>query len=295
VKPDGAVLIALRTKSTVIKPTKKWSEADLLPLVDLLSTARPIEPLSPAAAAAPAPASTSPSPEDASASNAAAASSSSAAAAAAASAEHDDSDEDAISSSVPLVQLTARVFREAGRKMHQLGLPPALPPQPPLEGLLDTCGGAGGNGVPREPSPNWVTRLDFSGSKFGSNGAELLAHLLATNETIRDLNISNCRIGPRGFVAIARALVTNRTLERLDMHSNNCYAEHAKIFARALSQGGHGLRFLDMNNCSMSFEGCMAISRVIDKLNERRSHLKMQPQPRLECACLHWPPGFHAK
>lgn len=250
VDPDGAVLIALRTRSATLKPTRPWTEADLLPLVDLLSTARPASALAPPEVAAVVAAAPAPAP--------------------ATSAAEDEEAQTSAADVAPLVQLTARVRKITSR--FATAATTAAAAEPLLEGLVSEDGSS-----TCEVSPAWITRLDFTGATFGSNGAGLLAQLLATNATVRELCLAKCNVGPRGFEALARALVTNSTLERLEMHGNSCHRARAEVLAKALLQGAHRLQHLDLSNCSLSWEGCTAINSAIDKLAERRKQA-----PRIE-------------
>lgn len=63
--------------------------------------------------------------------------------------------------------------------------------------------------------------IKMSHSKsFGDKGAELIAVQLASNKTVKSLNVAQCDIGDKGTIALAKALCKNKSLEELVIHGN---------------------------------------------------------------------------
>eukprot|EP00727_Mastigamoeba_balamuthi_P002305 m51a1_g12071 hypothetical protein (438) ;mRNA; f:3980-5610 len=146
-------------------------------------------------------------------------------------------------------------------------LKPALPFEPadllPVADLLCPDDPAG-------PAPDAVAGAELARRHTaGSNGAELVAHMISCPTHITHLNLSHCKIGPRGFKAIAAALAVNRTIEVLDLHDNYCYAKSAKFLARTIEDTPDlRLTHLDLSNSRTTSEG--AVESAVELCNKRR-------------------------
>ncbi|KAH3759749.1 monocyte to macrophage differentiation protein [Pelomyxa schiedti] len=110
--------------------------------------------------------------------------------------------------------------------------------------------------------------LSFKNGDISSNGALLLANVLATDKQIKLLDLSENKIGTRGFIALADALRENTTLLHLDMHSNKCGFYGAQYLARALESSAHCLVDLNMADTSIGFEGVRLMSAAVKVFND---------------------------
>ena len=63
-----------------------------------------------------------------------------------------------------------------------------------------------------------VLNTDFN--KIGDNGIAVIATVLQTNTTIRELSVNKCSISDEGAESLARALAVNKSVEQLDISDN---------------------------------------------------------------------------
>eukprot|EP00727_Mastigamoeba_balamuthi_P009833 m51a1_g5472 hypothetical protein (519) ;mRNA; r:284814-287301 len=238
VAPDPSVLVALRARSSVLKPSRRLAEADLLPLADLF---------------------------EASAEDAAKDGTVRTRAAEAPDASRDEEDARRLAdatSPTPDIENQCEASPDDSTAVPLVSLRSRTPSASEPE-WRDPYGA--------EPTLARITRLDLSGCKIGSNGAELVANMLASNRTVTQLNLSSCKIGPRGFKAAAAMLSSNATLQSVDMHSNVCYADCAAQLARVVASAKHSLRYLDVSNCRLSWRGVSALMAAVADVNKSRA------------------------
>lgn len=119
----------------------------------------------------------------------------------------------------------------------------------------------------------YITSLDFSNCKLGSNGAILLSKILMENTSLLRLDISNNSIGPRGCTALAESISKNSTLLYLNLHGNRFYYKGALSLASSIDQLTHSLIFIDLSNNHMGFDGVWAITLATQRLNTKRKNL----------------------
>ena len=65
-----------------------------------------------------------------------------------------------------------------------------------------------------------VESLKFDFNKIGDSGIAVIATVLQTNTTIRELRVDNCGISDEGAEILASALAVNKSVEKLDISNN---------------------------------------------------------------------------
>jgi Ran GTPase-activating protein (RanGAP) involved in mRNA processing and transport len=101
--------------------------------------------------------------------------------------------------------------------------------------------------------------------KIGNEGARHVANELATNITLKDLNLSNNDIGDDGAAALARALAVNESLTTLRMWFNRIGDIGMDALGQALMQN-NSLQCLDVGDNNFGTVGLTSFARGL-KIN----------------------------
>jgi hypothetical protein len=98
---------------------------------------------------------------------------------------------------------------------------------------------------------------------LGDNGIMALT-LVGPSTVLVDINLSRCGITATGAVTVAELMSDVATLERLTLSWNKLGQGSGPLALRkALEEGGHMLRFLDMGQCSLGRSGAAHIIRAL--------------------------------
>ncbi len=94
----------------------------------------------------------------------------------------------------------------------------------------------------------------LSGLELGGPRTQILAKIVAFNNTLTTLHLSRKNIQDKEGQDLARALITNKTLRKLELEGNCLGLMSAKAFAFALRQN-KTLRYLDLESNNLCHEG----------------------------------------
>ena len=94
----------------------------------------------------------------------------------------------------------------------------------------------------------------LSGLELGGPRTQILAKIVAFNNTLTTLHLSRKKIQDKEGQDLARALITNKTLRKLELEGNCLGLMSAKAFAFAL-RNNRTLRYLDLESNNLCHEG----------------------------------------
>ncbi|WP_052236381.1 DUF294 nucleotidyltransferase-like domain-containing protein [Candidatus Protochlamydia amoebophila] len=107
-----------------------------------------------------------------------------------------------------------------------------------------------------------LTLLDLSGRGINDKEVEVIAQSLASNTTLKSLNLGYNQIGDQGAEAIAQSLASNTTLETLGLNNNQISDRGAKAISKALASN-NTLETLYLEYNLISDEGAEAIAQAL--------------------------------
>ena len=99
-----------------------------------------------------------------------------------------------------------------------------------------------------------ATSYSLSGLELGGPRTQILAKIVAYNNTLLTLHLSRKNIQDKEGQDLARALLTNKTLRKLELEGNCLGLMTAKAFALALRKN-RTLRYLDLESNNLCHEG----------------------------------------
>ena len=115
--------------------------------------------------------------------------------------------------------------------------------------------------------------LDIGNNSIGDEGACALAECLKTQTTLCFLVLNFCEVTSVGAVAIAQALETNTALDMLYMKDDDLGSEGGTAFATMLKVNTT-LRRLHLEYCNFQREGCKSFIEAV-AINRTLKHLKI--------------------
>ena len=108
-----------------------------------------------------------------------------------------------------------------------------------------------------------VTELDLFGNGMGDSGAAALAKAVEINSTLTRLNVANNRIGDSGAVALAKAVEINSTLTELHLSHNGIGDSGAAALAKAVEINST-VTELDLFGNGMGDSGAAALAKAVE-------------------------------
>ena len=118
-----------------------------------------------------------------------------------------------------------------------------------------------------------VESLDTDCNKIGDNGIALIATVLQTNTTIRELSVRDCSISDEGAESLARALAVKSSLSRLSISKNNIGDKGIGHIAAAFHSSTIRIKTLEISKCSISDDGveilagALAVNESVEDLD----------------------------
>ncbi|CAF22988.1 hypothetical protein [Candidatus Protochlamydia amoebophila] len=104
--------------------------------------------------------------------------------------------------------------------------------------------------------------VNLSNQKISDRGAEVLAHSLASNTTLKSLDLDRNQISDKGAEAIAQALASNAALETLWLNGNQISDKGAEAIAQSLASNA-ALWKLSLNGNQISDQGMEAFAQAL--------------------------------
>ena len=109
-----------------------------------------------------------------------------------------------------------------------------------------------------------LTDLDLDNNYIGDEGIDALGKMLETNIVMTDLSVKNNRIGNKGTIALAKSLQLNQALTTLDLQDNAIGSAGASALAKALSQPLHSVQTLRLEGNSVTADGLAALTSCVE-------------------------------
>lgn len=107
-----------------------------------------------------------------------------------------------------------------------------------------------------------LRELDLSHNDFGDEGAMIIGHALADNETISKLSLSWNQIRQAGTECLSKGILENTCLKSLDLSSNGVNNAGAECIAKALVQN-RTLEELNLNGNRVGLAGLIHIFKAL--------------------------------
>ena len=108
-----------------------------------------------------------------------------------------------------------------------------------------------------------VTEMDLFRNGIGDSGAAALAKAVEINSTLTRLNLCDCRIGDSGAAALAKAVEINSTLTRLNLFDNGIGDSGAAALAKAVEINST-LTDLDLSYNGIGDSGAAALAKAVE-------------------------------
>lgn len=108
-----------------------------------------------------------------------------------------------------------------------------------------------------------IRSLDLSYNHIGVKGMKALAATLAHNTTLRSLNLSNNNIGVKKMKSLATMLEHNTTLRSLNLSNNNIGVKRAKALAAMLEHNAT-LTSLNLSDNNIGVKGMKALAAILE-------------------------------
>ena len=108
-----------------------------------------------------------------------------------------------------------------------------------------------------------VTEMDLLGNGIGDSGAAALAKAVEINSTLTHLNLYDSRIGDSGAAALAKAVEINSTLTDLNLYDNRIGDSGAAALAKAVEINST-LTDLDLSRNGIGDSGAAALAKALE-------------------------------
>ena len=108
-----------------------------------------------------------------------------------------------------------------------------------------------------------VTELDLRRRAIGDSGAAALAKAVEINSTLTELDLRGCAIGDSGAAALAKAVEINSTLTELRLYGNGIGDSGAAALAKAVEINST-LTELDLGRCAIGDTGAAALAKAVE-------------------------------
>jgi Ran GTPase-activating protein (RanGAP) involved in mRNA processing and transport len=113
-----------------------------------------------------------------------------------------------------------------------------------------------------------LKRLYLGNNKqIGDEGCILLASSLKRSTTLGVLDLTNCDIGSKGAKALGAALALNKSLHTLYLSENPAIGVDGMKELAAGLVDNKKLKILDVGNCGIGDDGCIALAELLSKSN----------------------------
>lgn len=103
-----------------------------------------------------------------------------------------------------------------------------------------------------------VESLHLQQNQLTKEGAKLLAPALATNTSLRYLNLDSCKLGVSGMKSICQSLKTNSSISSLSLYRNIFDVDGARALGEALKTNTT-LTFLDIGHNRIRMTGLKSV------------------------------------
>lgn len=116
----------------------------------------------------------------------------------------------------------------------------------------------------------------LSGLELGGPRTQILAKIVAYNNTLTTLHLCRKRIEDKEGQDLARALLTNKTLRKLELEGNLLGVSSAKAFALALRHN-KTLKYLDLESNNLAHDGdeSIGVINMIEALAQNNTLLSL--------------------
>ncbi len=108
-----------------------------------------------------------------------------------------------------------------------------------------------------------LTSLDVGGNRIGDAGGEALGELLS-DCALLSLDCWNNQLGQAGGLAIASAVATNRTLKFLNLGGNSIGFDAVHVLANALGETSSALTHLGLYGNAVQDDGALSLAAAIE-------------------------------
>lgn len=103
--------------------------------------------------------------------------------------------------------------------------------------------------------------LDLENAQIGDNEAELLAKVIASNNTLKYINLEGNKISNMGAVKLGEAIAVNKTLSYLSLQENRIDEEGVKFLDKLIAQNDT-LHKINLIHNTQKYLGTMPLEQI---------------------------------